>query len=135
MSSRLPSRLPPRLEAGRRRFEHWRSHREGRSRIPDPVWQSAVTLAREFGVHRTAKALRLNCDSLRARVSSANADEPTSPATQPTFVELMPGKAPGSGQCVVEFDDGHGARMCVRLEHADATVLAALAGALLGGGR
>jgi len=135
MSSRLPARLPPRLEAERQRFEHWRSQREGLSRIPEPLWRSAVTLAREFGVHRTAKVLRLNYDALKARAGSASADEPTSPTTPATFVELVPGTVAGAGKCVVEFDDGHGARMCVHLEHADATVLAALAGALVGGAR
>jgi len=135
MSSRLPSCLPPRLDAGRERFEHWRSHRERRSRIPEPLWDSAVSLAREFGVHRTAKALRLNCDSLRARVGSTSADELGSRSTQPTFMELVAGTTAGSGKCLVEFDDGHGARLCVHLEQADASVLAALAGALVRGGR
>lgn len=134
MSSRSPSRLPERLEAGRQRFEHWRSHRERLSRIPEPLWQDAVALAKEFGVHRTARALRLNYDALKARTGAASAEEPGS--TQPaTFIELVPGAVAGAGQCVVEFDDGHGARMYVRLEQADATVLAALAGALMGRGR
>ena len=136
MSSRSTARLPTRLAVGRERFEHWRSHRERLSRIPEPLWCDAVTLAGEFGVHRTARALRLNYDALKARVKAASADAPVPPTPPATFVELVPGAvAAAAGKCVVEFDDGHGARLWVRLEQADAAVLAALAGALTGRGR
>lgn len=135
MSSRLPPSLPPRLEFGRQRFEHWRSHRQKLSRIPEPLWHDAVTLAEEFGVHRTARALRLNYDALKARVGSRSAEEPAPGAKPPAFVELVSGTLAGAGKCRVEFDDGHGARMCVHLEHAEVTVLAALASAFVRGTR
>ena len=136
MSPRLPARVSPELEAGRQHFEHWRSHREGRSRIPEPLWREAVSLARQFGVHRTAKVLRLSYDTLKRRTGSASVAQSTSPPGQPppgqpTFVELVPDTIPGSAKCLVEFSDGHGARMSVHLEHADATVLAALASAFV----
>ena len=42
------------------------------------------------------------------------------------FVELFPGPSPAVRKCVVEFEDGHGARVRVHLEDPDATLLGAL---------
>ncbi len=85
-------------------------------------------------MHRTAKALRLNYEALKVRVKAAQ-PEPSSGASPTQFVELVPGMLPGAGKCVVEFDDGHRARLCVHLEHADTTVLVALTSALVRGAR
>ena len=134
-SSRRSQSLPSRLESGRRSFEHWRSQRTGRPRIPDSLWRTAVELAEEFGVYRTAKALRLNYETLKARVNAAPPERsspgPSTAASPAKFVELLTETVLGAGQCVVEFDDGHGARMCVYLEHAEPSVLAALASAFV----
>ena len=66
MSPRSSQTLPPRLEAARERFEHWRSQCKARTRIPEALWKVASELVGEFGVHRTAKTLRLNYDALKA---------------------------------------------------------------------
>ena len=139
-SSRRSRSIPPRLEAGRQRFERWRAQRTGRARIPEALWCTAVELAVEFGVHRTAKVLRLNYETLKARVNHAAPERDShgacsSGASSAKFVELLAGTLLGAGQCLVELDDGHGARMCVHLEHAEATVLAALASAFVRGAR
>ena len=134
MRSRPSQSLPRPLQAARQCFERWRSQRKTRSRIPESLWCTAVKLAVEFGVHRTAKVLRLNYEALKARVKAAQ-PEPSSSASPAQFVELLGGTLPGAGKCVVEFDDGHRARLCVYLEHADATVLAALTSALVRGRR
>jgi len=134
MSSRRSQVLPPRLEAGLQQFEHWRSTRTSRSRIPESLWGMAVELGAEFGVHRTARALRLNYDALKARVESRGAGS-ASGVTPTRFVELVAGTPAASGKCLVAFEDGQGARMWVHLEHADAAVLAALAATFVRGAR
>jgi hypothetical protein len=134
MSSRTAQKLPPQLEAGRRRFERWRSEREGRARIPEALWSLASELGVEFGVHRTARVLRLNYDALKARVMVAQAGI-ASRESAPTFVEVFAGAAPGARPCVVELEDGHGARMRLHLEDADATLLGALTSAFVGARR
>ncbi len=134
MRSRSLQGLPSRLEAGRQRFERWRGQRTGRTRIPESLWGTAVTLAEEFGVHRTAKALRLNYETLKARVSSAR-PEPSSAEPPTKFIELLPGTVHMACKCVVELEDGHGARMVMHLEHADAKLLTALASAFVRGAR
>lgn len=132
--SRRFQNLPPRLEAGRQRFERWRGQHTGRARIPPTLWCTAVKLAEEFGVHRTAKVLRLNYEALKTRVNAVRC-EPSSAELPATFVELIAGTSPGAGQCVVELDDGRGASMRIRLEQAEATILAALTRAFVRGTR
>lgn len=67
MKAKKRAELPQRLERGRRRFEKWRATRQSR-RIPESLWNEAVGLAEEFGLHRTSRALRLNYDGLKSRV-------------------------------------------------------------------
>jgi len=131
MSSRTAQKLPPRLEAGRQRFECWRSERAPRTRIPEALWALASELGVEFGVHRTARALRLNYDALKARVMVAQAGG-GSREPAPTFVEVLAGSVPGSRQCIVELEDSHGVRMRVHLDGADAALLGALTSAFVG---
>ncbi len=125
MRSRGTGTLPARLEAGRRRFERWRRTREGRSRIPDPLWNSAVKLSATYGIHRTAKTLRLNPDSLKRHVASANGNglrgqkKPRQKAAgqeaATAFVELPSLERPGAPECIVELEHPRGAKMRIRL--------------------
>jgi len=68
MGARERRPLPAWLEAVQRRFERWRRTRKVRSRIPEPLWAAAVRAAGQYGIHRTAKALRVNYYGLKKRV-------------------------------------------------------------------
>ena len=125
MRSRGTRALPARLEAGRRRFERWRRTCEGRSRIPDPLWNSAVKLSGTYGIHRTAKTLRLNPDSLKKRVAFANGNgsrgqkKPRQKAAgqeaATAFVELVPSEGACSPECIVELEHPRGVKMRIHL--------------------
>ena len=52
------SELPTDLVRARSRFEAWPKLRENRCRISQ--WQLGVRLARSYGIHRTATALKLD---------------------------------------------------------------------------
>lgn len=96
------------LEAVRQRLERWRArcpHR--RAAIPEPLWAAAVALARQDGLYRTARTLRLGYASLKQRLEAAGGVGPASGA--PTFVELAPAPPPGLGACVIELQ-GPGSR-------------------------
>lgn len=67
--------LPRRLERGRLRFEEWRASRQSH-RIPESLWNEAVGLAEEFGLHRTSRALRLNYEGLKSRVGRSREKRP-----------------------------------------------------------
>jgi hypothetical protein len=135
MSTRKKHRLPPGLEAVRRRFERWRLTHTPRSRIPDALWDAAVRLAGRCGVHRTARALRLQYYSLKDRVErqSAVVSERSTRYGGPAFLELSPpadhglaGMPVNACECTLELEDAGGAKMRVHLKTAQPPDLAAL---------
>jgi len=100
-----------------------------RSRIPEPLWNAAVTAAGTYGIHRTAKALRIDYYALKKRVEGASAvTASNSPAesTGATFVELSPPAWLGSGQCMLELEDIGGAKLRIHMKGFEAPDLAAL---------
>ena len=121
------SALPVRLEEARRRFERWRATRK-RRRIPEELWGLATALAREHGVHRTARALRLNNESLRKR-SAMEGRSPGRPRTAP-FVEVLAGPMLAATETTIELEDGSGRRLRIHVKGGQAPELAPLATAL-----
>lgn len=62
----------------------WRAEGGGRgSKIPDELWRAAARLARTAGVWRTAKALNLKYEGLRARVELGEGGSGGRPARTP----------------------------------------------------
>jgi hypothetical protein len=115
----------PQIESVRLRLERWRRNRKHRSPIPEELWASAAELAGEYGLAKTARALRLDYYSLKDRLGPSN--QPISPEakTQPAFVELVPQAPAAISECTVELEDPTGTRMRV---HIKATALPDLSG-------
>jgi hypothetical protein len=138
MRTRKTGGLPARLEGVRRQFEGWRRTRKVRSRIPDSLWAAAVKVAGTYGIHRTAKALRVDYYSLKKRVdyyslkkrvegTPAGTDSKVpAGAAGAAFVALPPPAWPGCGECTLELEDAGGARMRVHLKGFAAPDLAVL---------
>lgn len=128
MSTKRTCNLPARLEDLRRRFERWRRTRKVRSRIPEPLWDSAVKIAGTYGVNQTAKALRVNYYALKKRVeqkASAAGDVPRAAAAAP-FIELVAPTSAGPCQCILELENANGAKMRVQLRSVEMPDLAAM---------
>ena len=128
MSRKNGRELPARLEGVRRRFERWRRTRELRTRIPDSLWASAVKVAGTYGIHRTAKALRVDYYGLKKRVQEedARSGRLAKERSAPAFVELaLPAEA-GFGECILELEDVGGAKMRVHLKGVETPDLVAL---------
>ena len=129
MGTKRTRDLPARLEGVRRRFERWRRTRKVRARIPEPLWGSAVKLAGRYGIHRTAKALRLDYYALKKRVegaSAAIASNTSLEGAKAQFLELPSSPWVGSGECTLELEDAGGAKLRVHLKGFAAPDLAAL---------
>jgi hypothetical protein len=135
MGTKKKRDLPDRLEGLRRRFEQWRRTRKVRTRIPEPLWAAAVKLAEQYGVHRTAKALRVDYYALKERVEqnaiSAGAQQAAAAtaskvAAEAEFLELPTAAWPGSGECTLELEDAVGGKLRVHLKGFAAPDLAAL---------
>src|SRR5947199_9441203 len=104
METRGPETIPADLEEVRQQFESWRNTHAHRSRIPETLWTSAVKLARQHGLYRTAKALHLDYTKLKALVSGNSAAKRQEVA--PAFVELL--TADQLPECVVELENARG---------------------------
>ena len=120
--------LPTRLENTRRRFENWRRTRKIRTRIPESLWTAAVKMAARYGIHQTAKALRVDYYSLKKRAdkeAACSAGLPETPS-ETAFVELAAPVRAGWGEWFLELEDGAGAKMRVHLKGAETPDLAAL---------
>jgi hypothetical protein len=135
MDTRKTRGLPARLERLQQRFEHSRRTRKARSHIPSRLWAAAVTMAKTYGLNRTARALRLDYYSLKKRVEQAVGDDhgfAVVPASMPegsaaaTFVELTPPSLPSTYDCTVELENASGIKMRVHLKSFEAPDLAAL---------
>ena len=115
--SRRPSR--DLLSDVRRQFERWRRNRKRGTRIPEALWRAATEVGQEHGVSKTAQALRLDYYALKERVESVAAERPAvAPPSELKFLEIPLGASSGRPECVLEFEDGQGARLRVELQGA-----------------
>lgn len=124
MASEFPD-IPHNMRKVCRRFERWRRAHTGRLPIPERLWASAVELALEHGLHRTARALRLDYYSLKKRLSAVEGP-PCRPTSKATFVELLPPGASGVSACTIEMENAQGGKMKIHLQGLGSPDLAVL---------
>jgi len=105
-----------------RRVERWRKREGGRgSRMPAELWRGATEVARIEGVYAVSRALRIDYNRLKSRVSSEEGS-PTRGATagagsefgRAAFVELETSQICSRCKTVIELVGRAGDRM--RLE-------------------
>jgi hypothetical protein len=69
-------------------FEHWRATRQGRSKIPDELWQAAIALHGRYSASQLCRELRLSAGALRSRLTKiASAESSSRPAFVPVRAE------------------------------------------------
>lgn len=125
---------PEDLAPLRNRLEAWRAMRPSRGQTPADIWDSAVALARIYGVCQVARGVGLDYKALRTRVAKA----PVKPGLiKPTFVELpaslsaQPSPAPLPGTAI-EITSPDGSRMRITLEAGRGMEAAGIVAAFLG---
>ena len=127
---------PPTEELGplRQRIKAWRVSRAARGPMPGEIWESAVVLARVYGVCRIARAVDLDYESLRLRMARAM-EKPG--LVKPTFVELPATAVPESVSAPargasIEISSPDGSRMRINLESGRGMEAAGIVAAFLG---
>jgi len=80
MSKKQPAKLPPALSAARRQIDQWRRRGRQRGRMPEALWRRAATLAGEYGLNPTARALKVNYYSLTYEEREVNIIFPRQPS-------------------------------------------------------
>jgi hypothetical protein len=112
-------------EGIQQRFERWRRTRKRCSRIPEDLWSSALEMAREQGLNRTARELRLNYYALKKRLVSVGGP-PCEAPSKATFVELLPQGTSGLSVCTIEMENAQGGKMKIQLQSPGAPDLSVL---------
>jgi hypothetical protein len=127
MTTKTLPEVPAGMQRIYRRFERWRSSHQGRRPVPEALWTSAAEVAREHGVFRTAKILRLEYAKLKRLMEST---APVRRAPAPAgFLELVAPQAAGLTECVIELEGPHG-KMRIQWKRATPPDLAGLSRAL-----
>jgi hypothetical protein len=122
MTTKSQFEVPAGMQRVCRRFELWRNSHRGRLPIPERLWASAAAVAREHGVFRTAKVLRLEYGKLK-RLAEA-ADRSPQPTTPTAFFELMP-QGVSASDCLIELEGPRG-KMRIQWKGVTASDLAGL---------
>ena len=125
MQNRGHRAAPTRLSLLKKRFALWRKERVKGARIPEALWKSAVSSAVDFGVSKTATALKLDYYGLKKRMERHRGPVPQS-GSAAAFVEVPNPVAGLAKECVIEFEDGRGSCMRVHLKGTDVPDLLAL---------
>src|SRR3954471_15718063 len=82
----MPLALSDDLARTRILFEEWRATRQGRSKIPEELWQAVVALHDRYSASQLYRELHLSAGALRSHLQEAvRAKEPSS---HPVFVSL-----------------------------------------------
>jgi hypothetical protein len=96
----IESEVPTAMRKAYRQLERWRRKRTGRERIPESLWVAAGELAREHGVNRVSRLLRLEFNHLKRMAESSGRITRRGRGATPTFVELI---APPTGVAMEGF--------------------------------
>ena len=109
---RQHTEIPEELQQLSKQLEQWRSANPPRARLPESFWTAAVEMAQGHGLHRTAKALRMDYTRLKKRLPGPV--EPAGPGPS-TFLEWVAPATAGPVECVVEWESARG-RMRVAMK-------------------
>jgi hypothetical protein len=136
MHGRKARETPAELWRAAQRFATWRRGREVGTRIPEPLWQRAIALARRHGLSRTATALGLDYYSLKQRVEAPAPAPVRDSSSRPAFVELAASSLIAAplgaaslatpGECLIEFANTSGASLRIHLKGQQVPDLVAL---------
>jgi len=121
-----PPRIPAEVKGVLRRLEGWRRVRRHRTPVPEVLWRSATKLARQHGVSRIAKLLRLDYYLLKERLDTFDPDRRGRSEAKATFVEVPSFTPPPDSECVVELEHPSGARMRIHVKGGPRADLGAL---------
>jgi hypothetical protein len=89
------------LESVAQQFEHWRTTREKRRKIPDALWALVAPLMNQYGHNKIATALRLNHAQLKEHALPLLSEDRQK---SNSFVECsLPKPVFSTESCVLEF--------------------------------
>jgi hypothetical protein len=96
-----------------RQLDQFRSAQPHRTKLPEAVWQAAVELARQHGLHAVAHPLRLDYMGLKRRLAGTEVRKKKN-SVSPGFVELIAAHPAKVAEWVIEFESSSGGKMRIQ---------------------
>ena len=111
--NRRSTPIPEPIAQLQRQLEQFRSSQPGRTKLPEPLWQAAVELARQYGVYPVAHPLRLDYTRLKKQLGGTPTRRQRR-AAEPAFVEFIaPGRTTPE-EYVIEFESSGGSKLRIQ---------------------
>ena len=104
--------IPEAIVQLQRQLDQFRSAQPQRTKLPEPLWQAAVELARQHGIYAVAHPLRLDYMGLKRRLGGVPALRRK--ASKPTFVELTAPNVVPLAEYAIDFECPSGQRRFAR---------------------
>ena len=124
MASKITSSIPEPIVQLQRQLDQFRSARSRRTKLPEPLWEAAVELARQHGVYSVAHPLRLDYVQLKKRLGGVT--DLRKKTTKPAFVELISAHQAPMSECLIEFESSIGGKMRIQWKGSSAPDWASL---------
>ena len=102
MNPKITAPIPEAIAQLQRQLDQFRSTQPRRTKLPEPLWQVAVELAREYGIYSVAHPLRLDYMGLKKRLGGI----PTVGGPGVALAGLAGGAEPPAGTGGVGFVPG-----------------------------
>ena len=109
MRHKISSFIPEPIVQLQRELEQFRGSHAHRTRLPESLWQSAMELARQYGLYSVAHPLRLDYAQLKKRLGGVVTV--SRKATAPAFVELITSHQATVSEFLIEFESSRGGKM------------------------
>lgn len=123
--------LAAKIEPLRLEIQAWRQSRPPGQRMPEPLWEAATQLAKEYGVAPVQGILRIDYRGLENRATGARPKASTKTPTaakHATFVELPALVTPRRVEhTTIELEDGAGRKLTVKVSGGDLSEVLPLA--------
>jgi len=104
--------IPEAILQLQRQLDQFRSTQPRRTKLPEPLWQAAVELARQHGIYPVAHPLRLDYMGLKKRLGGIPVLRRKT--AKPAFVELSAPRTTPLEDCVIEFESASGGKMRIQ---------------------
>ena len=117
MNEKPHAPVPEAIQQLQQQLDQFRLTHPRRSKLPEPLWEAAAALARQYGIYTVAHPLRLDYVGLKKRLDGASSSarkavRPT--AAKAEFVELPAPRTPLIEECVIEFESARGGKMRIQ---------------------
>jgi hypothetical protein len=107
--------LKGRIEPLRQQVENWRKNKGSNHKMPNPLWEEAIALAKVYGVSPVQKILRIDYRGLERRALGINKGPAKARlAGQTSFIEL-PSLPARRAEHLVELEDGTGRKLSLKV--------------------